>query len=90
MLSTRHNVTRVLSQKNRFWNDLRIVEQKVKYVLQVLERTEDIFLKESELGRKCEFTDLGNRKSHTDVCLKLVEAWLDIEVAYNALSIRSI
>ena len=68
---------------------MRIVEQKVKYVLQVLERTEDIFLKESELGRKCEFTDLGNRKSHADVCLGLIEAWLDVEVTCNALSIRS-
>ena len=68
---------------------MRIVEQKVKFVLRVLEITKDIFLKESELGRKCEFTDLGNRKSHANVCLGLIEAWLDVEVTCNALSIRS-
>jgi hypothetical protein len=43
--------------KNRFWNDLRIIEQ--KFVLQVPGSTKDIFLK-GKLGLKCEFTGFGN------------------------------
>jgi hypothetical protein len=45
-----------ISLKNRFWNDLRIIEQ--KFILQVLGRTKDIFLK-GKLGLKCEFTGFG-------------------------------
>jgi hypothetical protein len=37
---------------------LRIVEQ--KFILKVPGRTKDIFLKESKLGHKCEFTGFGN------------------------------
>jgi hypothetical protein len=33
---------------------------KDKFFLQVLGRTKDIFLKESKLGRKCEFTEFPN------------------------------
>jgi hypothetical protein len=33
---------------------------KGKFVLQVLDRNEEIFLKESKLGRKCKFTEFGN------------------------------
>jgi hypothetical protein len=44
--------------KNKFWNDLRIIEQ--KFVIQVLDSTKDIFLKESKLGRKCKFAGFGN------------------------------
>jgi hypothetical protein len=43
--------------KNRFWNDLRIIEQ--KFVLQVPGSTKDIFLK-GKLGLKCEFIGFGN------------------------------
>jgi hypothetical protein len=46
-----------ISLKNRFWNDLRIVEQ--KFVLQVPSRTKDLFL-EGKLGLKCKFFGLGN------------------------------
>jgi hypothetical protein len=53
-------VTRVLGLKNKFWNELKIVEQ--KFVLQVPGRPKDIFLKESKLGLKCEFTGIGNLK----------------------------
>jgi hypothetical protein len=42
-----------ISLKNKFWNDLRIVEQ--KFVLEVPGRTKDIFLKKV-LGRMCKFT----------------------------------
>ena len=68
-------MTRVLRKKNRLSNDQRFVEQKLSTSF--------------ELGHKCEFTDLGNRKSHANVCLGLIGAWLDIEVAWDALSIRS-
>jgi hypothetical protein len=50
-----------ISSENKFWNDLRIVEQ--KFVLQVPGRTKDIFLKESKLDRKCNFTRFGNLKN---------------------------
>jgi hypothetical protein len=68
-------VTYVLSWKNTFWNDLRIIEERIslknkfyndlriveqKFVIQVPGRTKDIFLKESKLGRKCELTGFGN------------------------------
>jgi hypothetical protein len=46
-----------ISLKNKFCNDLRIVEQ--KFVLEVPDRTKDIFLK-GKLGRKCEFAGFGN------------------------------
>jgi hypothetical protein len=46
-----------ISLKNRFWNDLRIIEQ--KFVLQVPDRTKDIFL-EGKLGLKCKFAGVGN------------------------------
>jgi hypothetical protein len=74
ILCTQHNVTRVLSWKNMFWNDLRIIEQKIslknkfwndlriveqKFILQVLGRTKDIFLKESKICHKYEFTRFG-------------------------------
>ena len=39
--------------------------------------------------RGAKFIDLGDWKSHADKCLKLKEMWLDIEVAYIALSIKS-
>ena len=51
-------------------------------------------VKDSELDRKCYAgtsfdTSLEYRKSHAEKCLKLKETWLDIEVAYIALSIKS-
>jgi hypothetical protein len=39
---------------------LKIVEQ--KFILPVPGRPKDIFLKESKLGLKCEFTGIGNLK----------------------------
>jgi hypothetical protein len=57
-----------------FWNDLRIIKQRIslknkfwkdlriieqKFVLKVPGRTKDIFLK-GKLGCKCEFTGFGN------------------------------
>jgi hypothetical protein len=50
----------------------------IKFVLQVPGRTKVIFLKESKLGRKCEFTGFGNWQNER---LRQIEAWLDIEVA---------
>jgi hypothetical protein len=41
-----------ISLKNKFWNNLRIVEQ--KFILGVPGRSNDIFLK-GKLVRKCEF-----------------------------------
>jgi hypothetical protein len=60
---------------NTFWNDLRIIEQRIslknkfwndwriieqKFFLEVPGRTKDIFLKKVGLTAKCEFIGFGN------------------------------
>jgi hypothetical protein len=92
ILCTWHNVSKFLDRRTSsrmIWESLKKdkFEEQVlewfenrwaKFVLQVLGRTKDIFLKESKLGRKCEFIGFGNFQNER---LRQIEEWLDIKVA---------